>query len=424
MTITYWLDLTLLQMGFWLTWVLIPLVVEIIPAIISSFRVLYRFHHRSKHKVPAKLPLITVIVPVYNSAKTLFACIASIANSTYPTHLIQVILADNQSTDDSFSVFSHAQSVFNRLNMQMIHTQKGKAQALNSAIYQAIGKYVINIDSDGTLRPEALMNMVLQFENEPDVAALTGAILSNKKVIRELPKNSHRILAQNEYFEYVQAFLSGRAIESEHNHLFTRSGAFSAFRREVLLQTFMYNTMTVGEDTDMTFQIRQNLKQKVVLCPNAIFYISPISGLGELYTQRQRWFRGELETSKDFSKSKKVGILSLFDNFVTRRLIIDHTFLFPRMIWFFASFVLLFFHYSIWVLIDSYLLIYLLYVFASFINYFCVRILLQEFPSEKHYFGHLWWVAWTFPIYNFICAWIRMIGAINTITRPTQWNSE
>ncbi|MFT9004073.1 MAG: TIGR03111 family XrtG-associated glycosyltransferase [Liquorilactobacillus hordei] len=422
--ISYWMDLTFLKMGFWITWTIIPVVVEIIPAFLSSIHLLFSYYKRPKLIMPTKLPVITLIVPVYNSADTLFQCIESIAKSTYPTDLVQVIVADNQSTDDSFSVFSHAQNVFSDLNMQIIHTDKGKAQALNSAIYGAIGKYVINIDSDGILDAKALMNMALRFENNENIAAMTGTILSNRQLIKKIKSPWHKMVAKNEYYEYAQAFLSGRTIESFRNELFTMSGAFSAFRRDVLLRTFMYNVSTVGEDTDMTFQVRQRLGEQVVLCPDAVFYIEPISGVGELYTQRQRWQRGQLETSKDFSENKTIGLMSFFKNFVVRRLIIDHTFMFPKMIWFFATFVLLFFRYSPVILLVSYLLIYILYVLVCTLNYVCVRILLRPFPDERIYYRKLWWVVFTFPWYNLICSIIRFIGAINTITRPTNWNSE
>ena len=100
----YWLNLTLFKMGFWLTWALIPIVVEIIPAIISVIRLLIKTLRTKKLEMPDKMRMITVIVPVYNSEETLYNCIRSIHDSTYPTDLIQVILADNQSTDGSFEV--------------------------------------------------------------------------------------------------------------------------------------------------------------------------------------------------------------------------------------------------------------------------------------------------------------------------------
>src|SRR5699024_3997970 len=91
-----------------------------------------------------------------------------------------------------------------------------------------------------------------------------------------------RLLRQNEYFEYALSFLSGLVIESYSDQLFTMSGAFSAFRKSTIMKTFMYDTQTLGEDTEMTFQIRDRLKKKVLICTDAIFYIEPISGLDDL----------------------------------------------------------------------------------------------------------------------------------------------
>lgn len=414
---SYWLDLTLFKMGFWLTWALIPILVEIIPSFISSIKIMVRNHHKQVMVMPAKMPMISVIVPVYNSEDTLFACIQSIHNSTYPISSIQVILADNQSTDDSFTVFTHAQETFDDMNLSLIHTEQGKAEALNTALYSAIGTYIINIDSDGTLEKHALMNMVLKFENDFDMAALTGTILPQH---RKLAKHS-TLLQRNEYFEYAQAFLSGRTIETQNNQLFTMSGAFSAFRKEAIFGSFLYDVSTIGEDTDMTFQIRDRMKRKVGLCANAIFYVDPIENFSKLYTQRQRWQRGEVEVIQQYAHN--LTMKDFFRNFMVRRLLIDHTFLFPRMIWLFASFVLLFFRYSPIMMGMSYVIIYLLYILVELLNYICVLQLLAEFPEERQFYRKQLWVALTFPLYNFICAWIRLVGVLNSMTLSSNWNS-
>ncbi len=421
--IHYWLQLTFFKMGFWITWTIIPVLVEIIPSIISAFRVYYRGKHQVELEPPAKLPFISVLVPVYNSEDTLYDCLNSIVKSTYPVDLMQVIVINNQSTDNSFGVFANAQDNFETLHLSIINTEKGKAQALNVAMYNAIGTYVISIDSDGTLEPSALMNMVLRFENDSQIAAMTGTILSDKHQIKKTKSHRLRRIQKNEYFEYAQAFLSGRTIESMHNQLFTMSGAFSAFRRDVLYNTFMYNTSTVGEDTDMTFQIRQRLGDKIILCHDAIFYIGPVSGWSELYTQRQRWQRGELESVHNYTENK-IGLGNFFDNFLVRRLMIDHTFMFQKMIWFFASIVLLFFRYSPVVLAASYILIYFLYVVVECLNFICVRTLLVKFPEERKFYTQQWWTVFTLPGYNLVCFWIRLIGTINMMVRPADWDSK
>lgn len=417
----YFIDLTLAQMGFWITWALIPIVVEIIPSLISAMRLLRQSKHLKQLEAPAKLPFISIIVPVYNSEATLFACLQSINDSTYPNRNMQIVLADNQSTDDSFGAYARAQNHFN-LNMQLMRTAQGKAKALNGAIYQCIGTYIINIDSDGVLEKHALMNMVLQFENDIDLAALTGTILTQRSQIKRTKSRWLRFLQKTEYFEYAQAFLSGRTIESNKNELFTMSGAFSAFRKSTLVDTFMYNTDTVGEDTDMTFQVRQRLKQKVMLCANAIFYIEPLASLEQLYKQRQRWMRGELEVSKEYMH-QHATLGNFFNNFLVRRMMIDHTFVFPKMIWMFASVVLLFFRYSPVVLGLSYVVIYLLYVFVSLVNYVSVERLLLRFPDELRFYRHIRWVVWSLPLYNFFVSWIRLVGVINSMSLPGVWNT-
>lgn len=419
----YLLHLTFTQMGFWLTWILIPVIVEIIPAVASALSLMLKNWHAKKVEEPDRLPFISIIIPVYNSADTLFECIGSIHQSNYPKELIQVVLADNQSKDNSFEVFNEAHNFYNDLNMQWIRTEQGKARALNSAIYECIGTYIVNIDSDGVLEKDALRNIVLKFEKDSKIAAMTGTILTKKEMIAKPRQIFRYFLQKNEYFEYAQAFLSGRTTESVKNRLFTMAGAFSAFRKEVLLSTHMYNPATVGEDTDMTFQIRERLKGKVVLCEDAIFFVDPIENWDNLYIQRQRWQRGELEVVKSYL-GEQAGIRRFFESFLIRRIIIDHTFVFPKMIWLFASIVLLFFGYSAQILGLSYLLIYFLYVLVSLFNFITVQRLLISFKEERAFYLKSWFCIFTMPVYTFILSWIRLIGIINSMVMPAKWSSK
>ncbi|MDI4583581.1 TIGR03111 family XrtG-associated glycosyltransferase [Oenococcus oeni] len=417
------LDQAFAQMGFWITWMLIPIIFEIVPECLYFVKLTFESRKKNDLKKPAKLPIISIIVPVYNSEETLFKCLGSISDSSYPNKLMQVIVANNQSTDNSFQVFNKVQQSFSNLRLQWMNTDKGKAPALNSAIYNSSGKYIINLDSDGVLEKNALMRMVLGFENNSDIDAMTGTILTEKAIIQNNKKPLLRLLQNNEYFEYAQAFLSGRSIESSANRLFTMSGAFSAFRKEVLLKTYMYNTQTVGEDTDMTFQIRSKLKGRVALCTDSFFYVDPIESLDQLYIQRQRWQRGEIEVSRSFMRDQ-LHLDKFFKNFMVRRLMIDHTFVFPRMIWMFGIFVLAYLGYSPIVLLLSVIFMYLLYVFDSFLNFINVRMFLKKFDEERSFYSRKWWIMFTMPLYNLICSFIRLIGIINSITLPIKWKSK
>ena len=411
----------IIQLGFWLTWLIVPVVYELIPTVFGLLRL--AFMERAPLEKPKKLMPISLIVPTYNAAGTLYRCIESVEHSSYPAKLIRIIVADNQSTDDTFAEFHRAQSAFTDLRMQWLATKRGKAQALNAAIYNTNGMYVINIDSDGVLHPDALLNMVKTFENNPQIDALTGTVLTQHQQIASGHHFWLRLLQKNEYFEYVQAFLTGRTIESVNNQLFTMAGAFSAFRRVSLLQTHLYDTKTIGEDIDMTFQIRYELNGRVEVCPNALFYVEPAGSLDGLYTQRQRWQRGEIFTIRKFMQDN-VGLSQIFKNFVVRRLIIDHTVLFLRMIWLFAFVVLIPFGYSVHLVAMSFFLLYILYVGIDLLNFGSACVYLRTFRTDWHFYLRNWWVVFTLPGFFLLISFIQMVGIVNTMTQPAQWQAE
>ena len=155
---------------FWGAWIIIPVLMEILPSLGSVMMLLRRrIRGMMAPPQPRLYPEISLIVPVYNSAGTLFACIESIYNSTYPNESIRIFLVNNQSQDESFSVFAKCQARFPELRMQWMDAEQGKSRAMNLALYNSEGKYIINLDSDGVLERTALANMVNKFEAHPDV---------------------------------------------------------------------------------------------------------------------------------------------------------------------------------------------------------------------------------------------------------------
>lgn len=405
---------TISQMGFWLTWLLIPFIVDALPTLASCLRLFFK--KRNQRPLPTFLPQLAIIVPVFNSEKTLAACLHSIAASDYPTDHLVTYVVDNGSSDHSFQVFARCQAALPQLRMRWMQTQAGKATALNAAIYQADAPFIINIDSDGRLEKHALRNVIRTFHNNPQLAALTGAILTDRSLI----KRPHRLLKLNEYFEYCQAFLAGRNLENEHGQLFTLSGAFSAFRKTTMTQSFLYSTNTLSEDTDMTFQIRYKLHAQPGFCPDAIFYTAPISGWNQLYTQRQRWQRGEMEVVHRYLGAK-LNFHHFFNNFQVRRLIVDHTVNLLKTIWLGAILILPAFGYSWQSPALSYFLIYCLYLSLTLATACCVTSYLHAFKQERRfYLRHLRLVLLQ-PCHNFCCSLIRCVGIINFYTGHASW---
>lgn len=415
------IDFLLSSIAFWMAWILIPVLLEIIPAIGNFFVLLKKSMIKKTVQELKYYPEITLIIPVYNSEDTLEACIRSIYESNYPKELIRVLLVNNQGKDNSYDIYTKAQQEFHGLYMSWMDAKQGKSKALNLALYNSEGKYIIHIDSDGLLHPDALKNMVTMFEHNPKVHCMTGTIMTNPDDIEATKGVFRKFFRKVEFFEYCQAFLAGRNFESEFNNIYTLSGAFSGFRKSAILKTQLYNTDTVCEDTHITFQVRDILKKSVKLCPNAIFFVEPITNWNHLYIQRQRWQRGEIEVAHMFLKKNLKAGKGFLTDFTVRLIMYDHTFAFPRMIWYFALICLAFMGYPVKYVVISTGIVYVLYVFTTFLYYINISIFLKQYPDLRRYYMRKWYLSFLLPAYNFIVFWFRFAGIINSIESEQSW---
>jgi len=418
------IDRVFRELVFWIAWIVIPLIWEIINGLIAAF-VALASHIKDKNSNDKEiyLPDVAILVPVYNSEKTLKMCLDSIVNQNYPHDRIHVMLIDNGSRDNSFNVFKEFQKENPQLNAWWFYSEQGKSKALNKGIFSSHGKYIINIDSDGWLDQNAIKNIVCRFEKNKEIACMTGVILINHKLIEQTNNFFLKLVRKCELFEYVESFLIARKAQSVTNSLYTLSGAFSCFRTSVLLKTQMYNSITVGEDTHMTFQIKEALNGKVALCENAFFYTDPIDSLNKLYTQRQRWQRGEIEVASLYTESHLGTLRDFFNKYAMRILITDHTMTFPRLIWYFAMFYLYFINYPLKLIIGANVFVYLLYAFSSFLFFGIAKLFLNGQKDMNRYITKNVYICFLMPLYRFLVYWIRMAGIINSMGTMSKWKA-
>ncbi len=412
---------------FWIGWIILPILLEFIPAIFNFFILLVKkIKINRKEKKLKYYPQVSILIPIYNSSATLYSCLKSINDSSYPNDFIDVFCIDNGSSDNSKQIFEQAQIDFLTLSMNWMHSANGKSNALNMAIFNSTGKYVINIDSDGQLEKNALYNIIRKFEQDKEVDCMTGAILIEPDLIEQTPKKNWflKIFRKIEFIEYCQAFLAGRNFQAETDTIFTLSGAFSAFRKSTLLKTRMYNTETVGEDTQLTFQIKENLGQKVSFCEDAIFMVDPIENLDKYYTQRQRWQLGELEVANMFFVDRMKKPYKIFFDYATRLIIKDHTMSFPRFIWLCVMILLCFINRNYKIILATLLLLYALSIIEGVLYSINIVQFLRDYKDlRKYYFKNIFYI-FLFPIYSQFSFIVRFCGIVNAITRKATWKTK
>lgn len=122
-----------------------------------------RFRMHSKHTAYK----ISMIVPAYNAGETLSKSVESILDQTLDQNLIEIIIINDGSTDNTYTV---AQSyATNHPNVLALHQQNtGVSAARNHGLDYATGTYIGFLDSDDTLAPETLKYAVEYFDEHSD----------------------------------------------------------------------------------------------------------------------------------------------------------------------------------------------------------------------------------------------------------------
>lgn len=106
-------------------------------------------------------PVVSVIVPTYNVERYVEACLASILNQTYES--IELIVIDDGSTDTTPYLLQQYPGDF-RLILNQENKKQGAAR--NEGLAQATGKYILFVDADDLLVPEAVQVLVAVAERE------------------------------------------------------------------------------------------------------------------------------------------------------------------------------------------------------------------------------------------------------------------
>jgi cellulose synthase/poly-beta-1,6-N-acetylglucosamine synthase-like glycosyltransferase len=216
----------------------------------------------------------------------------------------------------------------------------------------------------------------------------------------------------------------GRRYQNIKNSLFTLSGAFSIFRRDILMKSFLYQTRTVSEDTDLTFNIRQAIAEsqgRIGFVSKAIAYVEPIESLSRLYSQRVRWQRGEVEVMGVYF-DKAPGILDALQDFSGRILISDHSIAFLRLAWTFLLPFMYFLGYPLPTIVIAMLGLFVCYLLVE-TSSFAVAYK-SVAPAYQEELRRIWWVVLFMPLYRYLTYWFRLAGIIMALTEPASWKVE
>ncbi len=116
-------------------------------------------------------PCISIVMPVYNVAtKWLKAAVDSIRGQIYTNW--ELCIADDASTDAELLAYLSALSADGRVQLEMRKENGHICAATNSAASLARGEFLVFMDNDDTLAPEALFEIAAALQKQPDIDLL------------------------------------------------------------------------------------------------------------------------------------------------------------------------------------------------------------------------------------------------------------
>ena len=165
------------------------------------------------------MPLISIIIPVYNTEKYLRKCLASVCAQTLKD--IEIIVVNDGSTDGSLSIIEEYVAKDKRIKL-INEENSGQSSARNLGIEIATGQYIGFVDSDDWIEKEMFEKLFAAAEKEKaDVAicnfnvvyedenkASTKALFNIKNQVIEMDE----VGVENYIFQYIKGFKHGNEV--------------------------------------------------------------------------------------------------------------------------------------------------------------------------------------------------------------------
>jgi cellulose synthase/poly-beta-1,6-N-acetylglucosamine synthase-like glycosyltransferase len=281
---------------------------------------------------------ITVIVPARNEEKNIENCISNLLQQNYPRDLMQVIIIDDDSEDDTLKLaksFSDSRLLILRSGENVtaqIPRSPGKKRAIATGIENSTGSLIITTDAD-CIAPVQWLRTIVAFYEEKMPVFIAAPV---------------KYSIQNRFSGIFQAldFLSLQGITAagvHHSMLMMSNGANLAYEKKTYYEVGGFSgidELASGDDLFLMQKIANDNKGKLMYCltPEAIVSTIPAGSWYSFLQQRLRW----ASKARSYSDGRITAVLALVYllNFSLLILLIASTISF-KLIFYWAALVLI-----------------------------------------------------------------------------------
>ncbi|ADE55892.1 glycosyltransferase [Coraliomargarita akajimensis] len=271
---------------------LLPAFLKILLQLTGALMHLYT---RGRRRVLARTPRVSILIPAYNEEIGILRTLNSALEIDYPD--VEIIVINDGSTDgthERIEYFLHSEAVRQAAHASIRYLRLdngGKARALNRALKMSSGEYVVTLDADSVIAPDAVRTMLLSFDN-PKVAGVAGNVIVG---------NQRKTIEWVQQLEYLYGFFFKRS-DSLFNSVYIIGGAAAAYRKSALDEVGGFDPSIITEDIELSTRLLAH-GYYTRYAPEALVHTEGPSDFKSLCAQRLRWKYGRLLT---FLKHRKL----------------------------------------------------------------------------------------------------------------------
>lgn len=158
--------------------------------------------------------MISIVIPLYNKETSIANSLNSIFQQEFSD--FEVVIVDDGSTDNSVSIVESRQNSHIKLIKQK---NGGPSKARNTGVLHASGEWILFIDADDEMLPNALKYFKQYIENVPDADMFLGEIVINDGKTKRLSTLHKYGFIENPFKEYAY----GRLFQCSGSTLYKKS---------------------------------------------------------------------------------------------------------------------------------------------------------------------------------------------------------
>lgn len=210
-------------------------------------------------KIPS-VPLITVVMPIYNAGSYLRLAVQSIMFQTYPNW--ELLIIDDKSTDSSLDSIADIRDP--RITILRDGTNKGLAARLNQAIDMAKGQFIARMDQDDISYPERFARQIEMLVAMPqlDLVAVRAIRISEQNEPLDFFPSplAHDQICKRPWlgFYLPHPTWMGR-IEWFRKHRYKIPQSYFCEDQELLLRSYRESTFACVDEVLFAYRVRDKV---------------------------------------------------------------------------------------------------------------------------------------------------------------------